>query len=153
VSEFSLRLSFWRIFSFFSRYFQPKVLGMFTFICSFFSLTSFPLGVFGFLDPSCIRFWTSPLRRFQQVTPHSFSFIIAIFWNSSPLDILYAVAGTAFLVQTCRWEGLKMSGAIVFLLTFRRRNFLLNFSTPVFKMWIIQEPKKVALWNKRHFEE
>ena len=24
---------------------------------------------------------------------------------------------------------------------------------PVFKMWIIQEPKKVALWNKRHFEE
>jgi hypothetical protein len=39
------------------------------------------------------------------------------------------------------------------LLTFRRRNFLLNFSTPVFKMWIIQEPKEVALWNKRHFEE
>jgi hypothetical protein len=24
---------------------------------------------------------------------------------------------------------------------------------PVFKMWIIQEPKKVALWNKRHFKE
>jgi len=20
-------------------------------------------------------------------------------------------------------------------------------------MWLIQEPKKVALWNKRHFEE
>jgi hypothetical protein len=34
-----------------------------------------------------------------------------------------------------------------------RRNFLLNFSTPVFKIWIIQEPNKVALWNKRHFEE
>ena len=32
-------------------------------------------------------------------------------------------------------------------------NVLLNFSTPVFKMRIIQEPKKVALWNKRHFEE
>ena len=39
------------------------------------------------------------------------------------------------------------------LLTLWRRNFLLNFSTPVFKMWIIQKPKKVALWNKRHFEE
>ena len=39
------------------------------------------------------------------------------------------------------------------ILTLWRRNFLLNFSTPVFKMWIIQEPKKVALWNKRHFEE
>jgi len=24
---------------------------------------------------------------------------------------------------------------------------------PVCKMWIIQEPKRVALWNKRHFEE
>jgi hypothetical protein len=23
----------------------------------------------------------------------------------------------------------------------------------VFKMWVIQKPKKVALWNKRHFEE
>ena len=38
-------------------------------------------------------------------------------------------------------------------LTLRRWNFLLNFSTPVFNMWIIQEPKKVALWNKRHSEE
>ena len=31
------------------------------------------------------------------------------------------------------------------LLTFWRRNFLQNFSTPVFKMWKLQEPKKVAL--------
>ena len=23
---------------------------------------------------------------------------------------------------------------------------------PVFKMWVIQKPNKVALWNKRHFE-
>jgi hypothetical protein len=37
--------------------------------------------------------------------------------------------------------------------TFWSRNFLLNFSTPCNKMWIIQEPKKVALLNKRHFEE
>jgi hypothetical protein len=33
-------------------------------------------------------------------------------------------------------------------LTLWRQNFLLNFSTPVFKMWIIQEPNNVALWNK-----
>ena len=31
--------------------------------------------------------------------------------------------------------------------------FFFNFGTPVYKMWITQEPKKVALWNKRHFEE
>ena len=23
---------------------------------------------------------------------------------------------------------------------------------PVFKMWVIQKPNKVALWNERHFE-
>jgi hypothetical protein len=39
------------------------------------------------------------------------------------------------------------------ILTLLRRNSLLNFSTPVFKMWILQEPNKVALWNKRNFEE
>jgi hypothetical protein len=38
-------------------------------------------------------------------------------------------------------------------LTLWRRNFLLNFSTPVYKIWIIEEPEKVALRNKRHFEE
>ena len=31
--------------------------------------------------------------------------------------------------------------------------FFSHFSTPVFKMWLIQKPNKVALWNKRHFEE
>jgi len=31
--------------------------------------------------------------------------------------------------------------------------FFLNFSTPVYKMWIIQEPNKLELWNKLHFEE
>ena len=38
-------------------------------------------------------------------------------------------------------------------LTLWRRIFFFNFSTTVYKMWITQEPKKVALWNKRHFEE
>ena len=31
--------------------------------------------------------------------------------------------------------------------------FFFNFSTPYIKMWIIQEPTKLALWNKLHFEE
>jgi hypothetical protein len=30
---------------------------------------------------------------------------------------------------------------------------ILNFSTPVCKMQIIQEPKKVELSSKQHFEE
>ena len=31
--------------------------------------------------------------------------------------------------------------------------FFFNFSTPVYKMWIIQEPNKLELWNKLHFKE
>jgi len=31
--------------------------------------------------------------------------------------------------------------------------FFLILAHPVYKMWITREPKKVALWNKRHFEE
>ena len=31
--------------------------------------------------------------------------------------------------------------------------FFLISAQPVYKMWIIREPKKLALWNKLHFEE
>ena len=39
------------------------------------------------------------------------------------------------------------------LLTFWRRNFFLILAHPVYKMWIIQEPNTLELWNKLHFEE
>jgi hypothetical protein len=40
------------------------------------------------------------------------------------------------------------------LLTFRRRNyFFLILAHTVCKMWIIQEPNTLELWNKLHFEE
>ena len=39
------------------------------------------------------------------------------------------------------------------LLTFWRRNyFFLILAHPVYKMWIIQEPNTLELWNKLHFE-
>ena len=39
-------------------------------------------------------------------------------------------------------------------LTFWRRNyFFLILAHPVYKMWIIQEPNSLELWNKLHFEE
>ena len=40
-------------------------------------------------------------------------------------------------------------------LTLWRRNyyFFLILAHSVYKMWIIQEPNKLALWNKLHFEE
>ena len=39
------------------------------------------------------------------------------------------------------------------VLTFRRRTFFQILAHPLFKMWVIQKPNKVALWNKWHFEE
>ena len=39
-------------------------------------------------------------------------------------------------------------------LTFWRRNyFFLILAHPVYKIWIIQEPNTLELWNKLHFEE
>ena len=41
-----------------------------------------------------------------------------------------------------------------YLLTLWHWNFFfLILENTVYKMWIKQEPKMVALWNKRHFEE
>jgi len=31
--------------------------------------------------------------------------------------------------------------------------FFLILAQPVYKMWIIQEPNTLELWNKLHFEE
>ena len=39
------------------------------------------------------------------------------------------------------------------VLTLWCRNFLLNFKILCIKMWILQDPKSIALWNKRHLEE
>ena len=48
------------------------------------------------------------------------------------------------LSSTCNPEYTTLSKRTAYL-TLWRRNSLLNFSTPVFKMQIIQEPKKAAL--------
>ena len=39
------------------------------------------------------------------------------------------------------------------ILTFWRRIFFLILAHSVYKMWIIQEPNTLELWNKLHFEE
>ena len=39
------------------------------------------------------------------------------------------------------------------VLTFWRRIYFLILAHPVYKMWIIQKPNTLELWNKLHFEE
>ena len=43
--------------------------------------------------------------------------------------------------------------AILSTLTFGAGIFFKILAHPVFKMWILQEPKKITLWNKWHLEE
>ena len=70
--------------------------------------------------------------------------IIGLLWNTSPPSV------------TLVWQPTRFSHAITLhnsVLTLWRRIFFSNLAHPVFKMWVIQKPNKVALWNKRHFEE
>jgi len=39
------------------------------------------------------------------------------------------------------------------ILIFWCRNYFLILAHPVYKMWIMQEPNNLELWNKLHFEE
>ena len=55
--------------------------------------------------------------------------------------------------QNWHYTGWRRSPWTIPCLTFWRRIFFLNFSTPVYKMWIIQEQNTLELWNKLHFEE
>ena len=49
---------------------------------------------------------------------------------------------------------LSVHECCILILTFWRRNyFFLILAHSVYKMWIIQEPNKLELWNKLHFKE
>ena len=58
----------------------------------------------------------------------------------------------ASLTMKERFDPSNMKRKLLYL-TFWRRIFFQILAHPVFKMSVIQKPNKVALWNKRHFEE
>ena len=64
------------------------------------------------------------------------------------MEIIIWLVG--LLVQTSQSISFELPS-----LTLWRRNyyFFLILAHPVYKMWIIQKPNKLALWNKLHFEE
>jgi hypothetical protein len=47
----------------------------------------------------------------------------------------------------------KKRNSTVFNLIEQKLFFFLILAQPVYKMWIIQEPNTLELWNKLHFEE
>ena len=52
--------------------------------------------------------------------------------------------------RNCDWNVLYIESYLTF---WRRNYFFLILAHPVYKMWIIQEPNTLELWNKLHFEE
>jgi len=54
--------------------------------------------------------------------------------------------------EKCTSTPLLMSVKIMIILLAPELFFLI-LAHPVYKMWIIQEPNKLELWNKLHFEE
>jgi len=48
------------------------------------------------------------------------------------------------------WKTPKISSSLTF---WCRNYFFLILAHPVYKMWRKQEPNKLELWNKLHFEE
>ena len=58
-----------------------------------------------------------------------------------------------YRLQSLKWKMLFNKNNRRTSLTFWRRNYFLILAHPVYKMWIIQEPNTLELWNKLHFEE
>jgi hypothetical protein len=72
---------------------------------------------------------------------------------------LFQFGGGGYL--KCYWENwlqvfrtfLIIFGLRIYINLLAPEFYVLILARSVSKIWIIQEPKKVALWNKRHFEE
>ena len=95
-------------------------------------------------------FWlerqSSYLLSFVRIS-YQFSSVICLF---SPLAVKICIFFKLFryMISTTSRQNKARK------LTFWRRNyFFLILAHPVYKIWIIQEPNTLELWNKLHFEE
>ena len=86
---------------------------------------------------------------------------IAWFWNkflkNKPICIFHLGCGFIFAFKCLTLNTgchinrpVRAFGNFLNLLA---TDFFQILAHPVFKMWVIQKPNKVSLWNKRHFEE
>jgi len=51
------------------------------------------------------------------------------------------------------WNRACLAGTVWYITLLDPELFFLVLAHPVYKMWIIQEPNTIELWNKLHFEE
>jgi len=87
------------------------------------------------------------------------SFSTATMVGRAPLNVTFYVHclscyGMHFNIILVSLQEFNEFGRQKVVLNFWRwKYFFFNFSTPVYKMWIIQEPNTLELWSKLHFEE
>ena len=110
------------------------------------------------------RPWNSFLFYFNIYTLKSLlssrlpSIFLYLFFCLFLFSTLFHAMFVMCLSPSCFLSFFSFSAAWIFFLHHFFLNplepeFFLILAHPVYKMWIIHEPKKVALWNKRHFEE
>ena len=73
-------------------------------------------------------------------------------WSEDSLEEL-DIDGKIILTWVLKKLNIKTRAVVTVLTLWRRNYFFLISAHPVYKMWIIQEPNKLALWNKLRFEE
>ena len=104
-----------------------------------------------FLSRNIGRLWalSTSVYRLLRTLVHSSSYTLSCLPISSSYFSVF--------LSSCFLEDSKIVHSLVSLhllfLTFWRRNYFLILAHPVYKMWIIQEPNALELWNKLHFEE
>ena len=113
--------------------------------------TSYTIGTGSFLVGKAAEAWRwppNPIHRQGQKKSRVIHLL--------PLWAFVACSRVTFTFTLHSCTNLKQSIHEVdkdWYLTFWRRNYCLILAHSLHKMWIIQEPNKLELWNKRHFEE
>ena len=96
----------------------------------------------------CVRRHWSQSQAWFPNQKNASSFIFLFIVQRYTYRLFLIIFGSWKLYEVyVRVRVLKVSST----LTFWRRIFFQILAYPVFKMWVIQKPNKVALWNKRHF--
>ena len=121
-------------------------------------------------DGNCHKFWLTLLVVLSYFLTHIFVVWLVTpkiqklrkmtLWNTSKIEkseaCLAAQQISLFLCKPkIQYDVYKNMQLVHYplLLTFWWRIFFQILAHPVFKVCVIQKPNKVALWNKRHFEE
>ena len=122
----------------------------------------------------CSLFFSSIVSKPENSHPHrtevnnewSYTFIRPLYVQYRVLTVLPLPTGFVLLLSEllsytvkpmrlhCRWGLIVIwRDGIIRFNPLAPELFFLILAHPVYKMWIIQEPNKLALWNKLHFEE